>query len=35
MKNKAGSFEKYENSPVFGSKETGTMFDAYGRIQEK
>lgn len=29
MKNKAGSFEKYENSPVFGSKETGTMFDAY------
>ncbi len=26
---KTGSFKKYENSPVFGNKETGTMFDAY------
>lgn len=24
-----GSFEKYEGSPVFGTPETGTMFDAY------
>ncbi|MBR5868777.1 MAG: hypothetical protein IKZ21_04970 [Clostridia bacterium] len=24
-----GSFQKHEKSPVFGSRETGTMFDAY------
>ena len=24
-----GSFRKYSDSPVFGSRETGTMFDAY------
>ena len=38
MEYKAGSFRKNENSPVFGSPETGTMFDAYvwkqnGRIR--
>ncbi len=38
MEYKAGSFRKNENSPVFGSTETGTMFDAYvwkqnGRIR--
>ena len=29
MENSTCSFKKYENSPVFGSRETGTMFDAY------
>ena len=29
MEYKTGSFQKYENSPVFGNLETGTMFDAY------
>ena len=28
---KAGSFKKYENSPVFGDVSTGTMFDAFVR----
>ena len=26
-----GSFVKYENNPVFGSRSTGTMFDAFVR----
>jgi len=29
MENSTCSFRKYGNSPVFGSRETGTMFDAY------
>ena len=29
MDYKTGSFTKYGDGPVFGSKETGTMFDAY------
>lgn len=29
MEHKTGSFQKYEGSPVFGNRETGTMFDAY------
>ena len=29
MEYRTGSFTKHENSPVFGSRETGTMFDAY------
>lgn len=38
MGNFVGSFQKHEKFPVFGSKETGTMFDAYvwrqnGRIR--
>lgn len=29
MEYKTGSFQKYSDSPVFGTPETGTMFDAY------
>ena len=29
MTYKTGSFQKYGDGPVFGSRETGTMFDAY------
>ncbi|MBO4356172.1 MAG: hypothetical protein J5850_04900, partial [Clostridia bacterium] len=29
MKDFEGSFKKFDNAPVFGNKETGTMFDAY------
>ena len=29
MDYKTGSFTKYGDGPVFCSKETGTMFDAY------
>ena len=29
MKPFTGTFQKYGHAPVFGSKETGTMFDAY------
>jgi hypothetical protein len=29
MNYKTGSFKKYGEGPVFGSRETGTMFDAY------
>lgn len=29
MENQVGSFKKYENNPIFGGPEVGTMFDAY------
>lgn len=29
MENHVGSFKKYGNGPVFGNRETGTMFDAH------
>ena len=29
MENRASTFEKHGDSPVFGNRETGTMFDAY------
>ena len=29
MHMRESAFEKYENGPVFGNRETGTMFDAY------